>query len=512
MLDRVVDEPEAGNEEGKLGYRLQKLSSAGVVLGSVTLPVQTYTAGFYPSANPLIGLAVDSTAHRVYALVEGILEEGRSKPVARELVAWSTVPNGSKELVKAPGYPEDSLTHAALIAGASVLEPSEANGELDLFAPEALSVDPSNHDVVIEAQKGLFEAQIGGPTVLQRVVTEEHEEGGTIKKPGELGESWVADKTSTAPAEEQGDGLFTSTDGSFGIDLYRERGEISNLVDVSANFKEPKPSFIAPDTTSGIDLDQAPTIDNRETINSREGRENGAHGELNLEPYTAGSPITQLTNNLYATRYGQLLHATDPQSVGTSWGGLPYFWTQDSESKNIANMGIRLFTAEGAVVTTIGGQAQGQPCNLDTEQLAVAAGSNGSVFVLSQPNVPNGNTDDQVIELAPGGKGACPQPSGSLTLNGKSGTSFSFPVGTNVTLADTVERKGETPYRFDWVLLNSSSLAVEDLNTQIEAPTYKWPAPSTSHTFTKAGTYYATAAVYGDYGLTYIATVKITIH
>jgi len=81
-----------------------------------------------------------------------------------------------------------------------------------------------------------------------------------------------------------------------------------------------------------------------------------------------------------------------------------------------------------------------------------------------------------------------------------------------VTFADTVERDGETPYRFDWALLNLSSLSVEDLKTQIEAPGYKWPAPSTSHTFGKAGTYYATATVYGDYGLTYLTTVKITIH
>ena len=178
-------------------------------------------------------------------------------------------------------------------------------------------------------------------------------------------------------------------------------------------------------------------------------------------------------------------------------------------------MGVRLFNAEGAVVTTIGGQAPGQECNLDTERLAVAAGARGSVFVLTQPNPENGNSDDEVIEFAHGGRGACPQPSGSLTLNGKPGNSFSFPVGSEVTFTDTVERLGETPYRFDWVLLSTNEEgehSVEDLKTQIEAPSYTWPAPSTGHTFTKAGTYYLTATVYGDYGLSHIATVKITIH
>jgi len=80
------------------------------------------------------------------------------------------------------------------------------------------------------------------------------------------------------------------------------------------------------------------------------------------------------------------------------------------------------------VFTTIGGGSAGHECDLDSGQFALAAGANGSVFVLTQPNEANGNSDDEVIQFAPGGKGACPQPSGSLTLNGKSGSSFSFPV------------------------------------------------------------------------------------
>ena len=43
-------------------------------------------------------------------------------------------------------------------------------------------------------------------------------------------------------------------------------------------------------------------------------------------------------------------------------------------------------------------------------------------------------------------------------------------------------------------------------------PSYLWPVPATSHTFTKKGTYQAAATVYGDYGVSYLATAKITIH
>jgi hypothetical protein len=499
VLDRTV----SNTETGELGYRLQKLSSSGTVLGTATLPVQKYKdTSQFTDAHPLISLAVDSSKHRIYAVVQGIIDDGAGNfvPVTGELVAWSTKPNAKKELVAAPGYAVDPLTNAGLVAGKSVLQPEEASK--DLYAPEAISVDPSNHDAVIEAQQGVSAGPIGGPTILQRVATEG-------SKSGQLDGNWVADEK-TAPGKQQGDGLFTAKDGSFGIDLFEEEGEISRLADVKANFEKPEASLIAPDQSGGLNRDEAPTLDNGFTINYREGPNNGLHGATDLEASVAGSPITQLSNGLYAARYGQAVHGIDRQSEVEPWNGVPYFWTQaNHENKNVANMGVRVFTSEGVVVTTIGGQAQGQACNLDTEQLAVAAGSGGSLFALTQPNAENGNSDDQVIEFTLGAAGKCPQLSATMTVNGKSGSSFSFPAGTNVTFADTVERKGETPFRFDWVVFKPFTF--EDLKTQIEAPEYLWPVPSTSHTFSQKGTYYVTATVYGDYGLTYVTTVKITI-
>jgi hypothetical protein len=509
VLDRVIGRVGAG----ELQYRLQKLSSSGTVLGSVVLPLQTITdTENFTDGHPMISLAVDSAKQRVYALVEGIVEDGGGHyvPVVQRLVAWSTVPTAGKELVKAPGFvTEDPLTNAALVAGESVLQNASATD--DLYAPEGITIDPANHDVVIEAQQGVTAGPIGGPAILQRVGTE-----GPNKEKLD-GAPWIAN-TTIAPKNQQADGIFTTTTGSFGIDLYEEWGHGSRLAEVASNFAEDKASLIDPDLSGGQDPDQAPSIDNQETINEN-NNVGGSSGAKDFLTTTAGSPITQLTNNLYAARYalhGDGLQPVDSQSEVAPWndgGPLPQFWSQGSTTgKLIGNVGVRLFTADGTVVTTIGGQAQGQPCNLDYAGLAVAAGAGGSLFVLTQPNASNGNSDDQVIEFKPGGAGTCPQPSGSLTVNGKAGTSFSFPVGSKVAFADSVERKGEVPYRFDWVLLNSATLSVEDLKTQIEAPRYKWPAPSTSHTFTKKGTYYAAATVYGDYGLTYITTVTITIH
>jgi len=492
VLDRVV------NETDRLGYRLQKLSSTGTPLGSVTLPVQTYTNKNFSDANPLISLAVDSREKRVYAVVEGMVNtaEGTGEfewaPVAQRLVAWDTEPV-SKELVKAAGaYEEDPLTHAALIAGGSVLEPetsSEAGYPDDLYAPAGITINPTNHDVVIEAQQGVKEEAVGGPTILQSVTT---------KAPaGELGAKWVSGTGQPA------DGVFTTNNGLFGIDLYGGSGSVSDLADVTANLKESSP--IAEDKSGGIDLDQASTIGNTHTINYRNEFNNG----LILEPFTAGSPVAQLTNNLYAARYAVGgIGGIDLQSEVEPWNGVPEYWFQgEAANRYLGNVGIRLFTSSGTVITTIGGQPQGQPCSINTAQLAIAAGSNGSVFVLTQPNEQKGNSGDEVIEFAAGGKGACPQPSGTLTVNGKSGSSFTFPVGTNVTLADSVERKGEAPYRFDWVLLNTSTLGLEDLYTQMQAPRYSWPAPSTSHAFTKKGTYDLAATLYGDYGVIQVGGV-----
>jgi hypothetical protein len=505
VLDRVQDEVVGSNV--KLDYRLQKLSSTGAPLGSVTLPPEEFAEENNAGGFPLISLAVDSAKSRVYALVEEVTESGgeRLVPVAQRLVAWSTEPQGGT-LVEAPGYStKDSLTGGALVATLPTVEPST-----DLYAPEGLAVDPSNHDVVIEAQQGVRNAH-GGPTILQRVITEGADSG-------QLGEQWVAgSENDVAPGGQQADGLFPISTGAtfegFGIDLFEEYEAISRLADVKASFATPEPALLAKDESGGVNRDEAPTIDGEHTINYNSNHGGQDDNSFVITPEAAGSPVTQLTNGLYAARFAQLgFEALDPQSTVAPWGGQSYFWSQGEESNDeVANEGIRLFTSSGAVVTTVGGQPAA-PCNINNAAVSVAAGSKESVFVLTEPNPADGNAGDEVIEFAPGGKGACPQPSGSLTVNGKAGTSFSFPAGTPVTLADTVTRNGEAPYRFDWVLLNPSS-EIEDLFNQIEGPEYTWPAPSTSHTFTKKGTYHLAATLYGDYGLTEIGevvTIKIT--
>ncbi|MCL2769956.1 MAG: hypothetical protein FWD42_07615, partial [Solirubrobacterales bacterium] len=462
VLDRVVKHLLTG----ELEYRLQKLSSSGTPLGSVILPLEKFSdTTKFTNGHPLISLAVDSAKHRVYALVQGLVNTGNGKyvPVAQRLVAWSTEQNESKELVPAPGYPIDHTTGAALVAG-SESAPSELQPENiseDLYAPEGLAVDPSDHDVVIEAQQGVREGPFGGPTILQRVSTEG-------SNSGKLDGKWVAD-SAIAPETQQADGVFTATNGSFGLDLYQEWGQMSRLAEVKPSFGTPEAQPIAPDQSSGVDLDQAPMLDSPSTINNNS--DHGGRTEArDYETYAAGTPFTQLSNGIYAGRYAPKqggLNPPDFQGAVAPWNDTEapsLFWLESGEkTEGFGNIGIRLFTSTGTVFTTIGGGAEGHPCNLNFEQLAIAAGSEGSLFVLTQPNQTRNasgeplNADDQVIEFAPGKGLPCPSAEGKIEVNGHETETVT--VNGHETQAVTVSQKatakfdaisikrnGESPY------------------------------------------------------------------
>jgi hypothetical protein len=524
VLDRVLNEEVFGGES-KLGYRLQKLSSTGTPLGSVTLPPEASFGEDNEDARPMVSLAVDPAKGRVYALVEGIVESGREQhvPVVQRLVAWSTTPNASKELEPANGFPVDPVTHAGLIAGPVTLEPVEVSE--DLYSPQGLVI-ASNGDVVIEAQHGVSGLE-GGPTVLQRVSTTEHSSG-----EGNLdGGPWNAKaEPGIALANQQADGLFTTNDGSFGIDLYEKQGSISRLAEVGSSetgFTQAK--LIAPDPSGNVNQDEAPTLDGQYTVNYHRAD----NAEFIRFPYTAGSPVVQLSNDLYAARYAYIEHTLDFQTAIAPWASagseLESFWTELSRATGVGNAGIRLFRYEDEKyepATMIGGQPSGA-CSLDNFALSVAAGANERLFVLTQPNVQNGRVgedNDEVIEFAPGGAGACPKPVGAVSV--KEGGVEHQIVGGEVTVhqglpvtfdAVSSERAGETPYEFDWDLEGATSGGTAgtndgfDLGAKIEEPSYLWPNPEVvEHIFETPGEYKASMRMIGDYGTTVFPfTIKV---
>jgi Divergent InlB B-repeat domain len=119
----------------------QKFSSTGTFEGAVTLPGLGY-----------VGIAVDSAHHRFYVLKD----EGAAQEVTK-ILAFSTIPNGSKQLVPA-----------------STAELPVPTGTATLFHPQELVIDPSSGDLIALAKNE------EGLTVLQRIEVDPTTGAGTV--------------------------------------------------------------------------------------------------------------------------------------------------------------------------------------------------------------------------------------------------------------------------------------------------------------------------------------------
>jgi hypothetical protein len=119
----------------------QKFSKTGTFEGAVTLPGLGY-----------VGIAVDSVHHRFYVLKD----EGAAQEVTK-ILAFSTIPNGSKQLVPA-----------------SSAELPVPTGTATLFHPQELVIDPSTGDLIALAKN---EEEL---TVLQRIDVDPVTGAGTV--------------------------------------------------------------------------------------------------------------------------------------------------------------------------------------------------------------------------------------------------------------------------------------------------------------------------------------------
>lgn len=548
-----------GEGEAFLEYGLQKLSGTGAVLGSTTFTIPYTDAEKFSDAHPLFGLAVDPARKRIYTIVESMAEENPEveEPVAvvGELVAWNTEPNSEDKLVGASGYPQDGITKSAsLISGESVLQPSSVEAEDDLYAADGIVVTPATGDITIEAQKGISDEGVAGPTVLKQLDPET----------GAIVASWEAVKV--APEDQQGGGLFASTEesGAFGVNLYEGAGKIGRLAKVGSDFKTE--TLLTEDNSKGNNLDEAPIIDLESTPNRR------AAEAFAFQAFAGGSPVTQLigSSHLYAALYGieDGGSAADTQSETEPWLALgsekplSKAWITGREGiafdDGWAHMGIRLFEAGGKIVDTLGGGKPNSPgtsqlgtCSVDFPKASLAAGSEGTIFVLTQPNKSalgphkeNLTIDDEIIEFAPGGKYACPTITDEheFEVNGEEVHGQGGEPTPTVTLDEGVKTKFDaisldqplawspswvftwkpeplewTPFAFEWNFGDEPKAGEnKDGYTEIQAmkpngdKEYLWPKPEAEHEYTKPGTYEAKLRVYGDYG-TSVFPIKVIV-
>jgi PKD repeat protein len=153
----VGDEVKAGSKQTE--YRLQKFSSTGTSLASVTFTVEN-AAGEGGAPDGLEGIAVDPSLGRVYVLVEyeRLEEEGPKGAIRLDpeydtagiLYAFSTTVSAGK-LAPAEGTTggvladKETLHAQAEVAG----KPTES----PLLEPAGIAVDPKTKDVIIVGQE-----------------------------------------------------------------------------------------------------------------------------------------------------------------------------------------------------------------------------------------------------------------------------------------------------------------------------------------------------------------------
>jgi hypothetical protein len=523
-------------------WRIQKLSSTGAVLGTTTFTLP----GGPGKSSSIVGLAVDHSAGRLYALVMGPARGGDphhgKATVAQELLAWSTAPVAGGLVAAAAGVSEPPLqadplatstgqgTVGAVISGEAQLEPAsgtplydpqgivvdrlETPGVDDPVAIEASDLSRSNPEDLQPGGAGPYEFERNGNTVVQQVATQ-----GSV---GELLASW----SSTGIAGELGEGaggprgIFDDPDGSISVLLYggeryayvvRLSPELGEplLLDGTANAPaeaqeaimgiDPGPFFAGSAEPVSPFFSTAPEGPLQETGN-------------------AGPELAQLSDGLYAAA----LALPPPPSRFVP----PPYWRSEEAG---VNLGVRLLrpTPEGlissphgeAIVNTLGDATA--PCNIGAQEGALAAGAEGKLWVLDRGPTSGALAEEaeqgvepepglkpgrEIIELAPvapeAEEASCPQPSGTFTVGSTcgSGQPGSEPLtvlaGSEVAFdASSVEipnatkaHPNGTAFGYEWEF--------GDGTTSTGGPV----ADKTVHTFTKPGTYTVRLKVASDFG------------
>ncbi len=524
------------------GWRIQKLSSTGAVLGTTTFTLP----GGPRQSSSIVGLAIDHSAGRLYALVMGPAKAGDvhygKATVAQEVLAWSTAPvaGGLVAATTSEGEPPlkpDPLatstgqgTVGAVISDEAELEPG---GGTPLYDPQGIVVDqletPHVDDpVAIEASDlsrsnpsdlqpggaGTYEFEQNGNTIVQQVATQ----GST----GDLLTRWSSAAIATELAEMTGAprGIFDDPDGSISVLLYGgeryayivrlspELGE-SLLLDGGANAPaeaqeaimgiDPGPFFAGSAEPVSPFFSTAPEGPLQETRN-------------------AGPEVAQLSNGLYAA---DLAFPPPPSRFVP-----PPYWRSEEAG---ANLGVRLLrpTPEGpissphgeAIVNTLGDETA--PCDIAAQEATLAAGAEDRLWVLDRGPTSGALAEEieqgvepepglrpgrEIIELAPVAPGAeearCPQLSGTFTMGSTcgsgqpgneplvvvAGSEVAFDASSVKIPNATKEHPDGTAFGYEWEFGDGTP------------PTGGPAAGKTVHTFAEPGTYTVSLKVSSDFG------------
>jgi hypothetical protein len=402
-------------------YRIQKFTSSGTFKASVLVPRIAEEKLF-----TLHGIAVDPSLHRLY-LVEGCR---LAKPAsackgfggtfgARRILVYSTEQSGS------------SLVPAAT---ATLSLPT---GEEALYEPQAIAVDPSNHDLLILAEN------MAGHTVVQRIGS-----------------------TGTAGAR------FTDT-----ADVLRTPGEEANSLavgsDGTAYTLTGGPAAPGSDHTRAWKL---PT-----NLSSLEA----------VPGFAAAAEDEGWTTGLLNPKTSPFMGG--PQ-IAISPDGDTLYWKESITPSTPTEAGeilVRGFSLGEARTNALYGGGSTR-CAISTSEAGLATtGENLVVFdygpeVEGEGDVPPYGPD--VVTFGPGGTG-CPSPETKLKVNGSTAAEVTVATGATVSFdgSESDFLEGE-PIELVWKFGDGSEKVDTGTPEEGEEPALP-PELTTSHKYTTAGTY-----------------------
>jgi PKD repeat protein len=528
-------------------WRIQQFKSNGELEGVTAFTLPNVSNFATREAYAIDGLAVDHRAGRLYALVVGsppLLSPHEEYPVAQELLAWSTTPEG-KRLVAASGVVGGELasdplnTGGALVGSSSQLQSKDGTR---LYSPQGIAIDRLevsgvDNPVAIEASNLLSEngLPLRGDTIVQQVATQ----GQGAIHAGDLLASWSSASLAATLAGSWGpEGIFDDPDGTISVLLEASEGSSTN-------------AYVAKVTP---DLSKASVVDDNALSSPREDFDEAALAGNPAPPFDsfagvtisnvlgAGPDVAQLstpsgdadgpyTADIFTDE--QLDYQFSPEHTG------PEYWIEGEPEFHVRpNIGIRILQpAEGGVISTprggtivntLGNKTVGEPCNIGAVEAVLAAGADGTLWVLDRGPASDSLGDGavvgrEVIELAPraelpsGKERLCPQPTGTFTMGVAGGPSQSaegpaleVPAGTQIAFdAGSIEVKsqpiatGKTgkPFAYEWDFEgDAAGTFTAQKVLQMKGPNYYFPSSTIIHTYTKPGTYVVTARMLSDYG------------
>jgi PKD repeat protein len=527
----VLDSTTVSDGGASTDWRIQKFSESGVVLGSTTFTLSNNKF----KATAVQSLVVDHSAGRLYALVVGQPPAGaKTEPVAQELIAWSTTPDGSKQLVGAAGLAADPLgTGAGLVSSKAQLQPG--GQVVPLYQPQGIAVDPASGQggpapVVIEATDLAATEPGGNPagdTVVQQITTS----GAEI---GDLQTSWSSASVASQLGEKSWGpgGISLNPDGTLSVMLNNVPEGLLYVVRLSADLKTASVLDSASSLPAPADFDELPFAGVDAPFgNALTGQSVSQASGAGPELVQLSTPASNTAGGLYASLF-ETPKGKDPQTNQQFYlhEGIEELFEEEHVVKELyfqANIGIRLLQQKQTgqiasphgetIVNTLANSQPQAACNIGSgSSVALAAGNGGALWVLDQGpaaavisgalELSNTETGGQVIEFQPGAGTACPQPSGTFKMQPAGGasqagnTELAIQAGTTVKFdASTLDLQGGTPFAYEWQL-NSQDPTLGEPDNFMQQPTFTAPPATAEYTYTTDGIYKVKLTVLSDYG------------